>query len=208
MPVPSQPPPSEKIPGDSSGGGLYIAGAVLLIAAAVALFWWKQSSSRPATPQAASATATVAPKPEAPVTLFAPPPPPKDDTDADAGVDAGQAPVKTSGGGAPSGPGPGPCGSNCTGQATSALSSALRGRARVQGCYNRALRTSEISGSMTVSVQIGPSGQVCAASLANDSVHSNEIATCVLNRFRGQTFPPPSGGCVTVNIPIAFAIKQ
>ena len=57
-------------------------------------------------------------------------------------------------------------------------------------------------------MQVGPSGQVCNASLANDSVHSNEIATCVLSRFRGQTFPPPSGGCVTVNIPISFTIKQ
>jgi hypothetical protein len=61
---------------------------------------------------------------------------------------------------------------------------------------------------MTVSVQVGPSGSVCNASLAADSVHSSEIASCVLNRFRGQSFPPPSGGCVTVNIPISFTIKQ
>jgi hypothetical protein len=61
---------------------------------------------------------------------------------------------------------------------------------------------------MTVSVQVGLSGQVCNASLTNDSVHSNEITTCVLGRFRGQTFPPPTGGCVTVNIPISFTIKQ
>jgi hypothetical protein len=124
----------------------------------------------------------------------------------DGGADAGPAPTKTTGVG---GPGLGPCGGTCTGTATGDLSSALRGRAQsAQGCYNRALRTSEVSGSMTVSVQVGPTGQVCSASLANDSVHSNEITTCVLGRFRGQTFPAPQGGCLTVNIPISFTIKQ
>jgi hypothetical protein len=61
---------------------------------------------------------------------------------------------------------------------------------------------------MTVSVQVGPSGQVCSASLSNDTVHSSEVASCVLGRFRGQTFPPPTGGCIVANIPISFTIKQ
>ena len=189
-----------------------LAGAVVLVGAAVALFSWKRCSTLPVTQQATSVTATASapPKVESPVALFAPPPPPKLDDEPDAGVDAGKPAARSNGGSGASGaPAPGPCGSSCEGQTTSALSSALTGRARsAQGCYNRALRTSEVSGSMTVSVQVGPSGQVCAASLANDSVHSNEIASCVLGRFRGQTFPPPSGGCVTVNIPISFAIKQ
>ena len=149
-------------------------------------------------------TATAPPKAEAPVSLYAPPPPPKLDEE-DAGVDAGAPPQKSGAGPV----GPGPCSGTCTGQATGALQSALRSRAQsAQGCYNRALRTSEVSGSMTVSVQVGAGGQVCSASLANDSVHSNEISSCVLGRFRGQSFPPPSGGCVTVNIPISFTIKQ
>jgi TonB family protein len=179
---------------------------VALIAAAIALYFWKRPSPPPTTSQAATVTAT-APTVEAPVALYAPPPPPKLDDLPDAGADAGPAPAAKG----PTGSGgtaPGPCGV-CTGTANGALSSALRGRAQsAQGCYNRALRTSEVSGSMTVSVQVGPSGQVCSASLANDSVHSNEITSCVLGRFRGQTFPPPSGGCVTVNIPISFTIKQ
>jgi hypothetical protein len=61
---------------------------------------------------------------------------------------------------------------------------------------------------MTVSVQVGPSGSVCSAAITNDSVHSSEVSTCVLSRFRGQTFPPPTQGCVTVGIPISFTIKQ
>jgi hypothetical protein len=206
VPVPSQPPPpDEEIAGKSSGGGIYLAGALLLAGAALLLVFWSRKSAPPATSQTTVVvSATPPPPPEAPV--FAPPPPPKIDDEPDAGA-AVQPVAKGTGG--PVAAGLGPCGGTCTGQATGALQSALRGRAQsAQGCYNRALRTSEVSGSLTVSVQVGPSGQACSASLVNDSVHSNEISSCVLGRFRGQSFPPPSGGCVTVNIPIAFTIKQ
>lgn len=204
MSVPSNPPP-DQIPGHSSGGGLYLVGALVLIVGAVGLFFWKKSSTPPATPQTTTATATTPPKREEPAPLYAPPPPPKIEEEPDAGADAGKPAAKATGGPA----GPGPCGPNCSGETTGALSSALRARAQsAQGCYQRALRTAEVSGSMTVSVQVGPSGQVCSASLANDTVHSSEVASCVLGRFRGQTFPPPSGGCIVANIPISFSIKQ
>jgi hypothetical protein len=208
VPVTSQPPPSEEIPG-KSGGGLYLAGAVVLIAATVGLISWKSCGNK-ATQQATVVTATVsAPTVEAPVALYAPPPPPKMDEE-DAGVDAGKATAKSSGSGPAVPGGSGPCGSNCSGTATSALSSALRGTANLaRGCYNRALRNnSEVSGSLMVSVQIGPSGQVCSASIGSDTVHSSEVSSCVLARYRGQTFPAPAGGCVTANIPISFTTKQ
>jgi TonB family protein len=180
---------------------------VALAALGVGLFVWKSRSAQPTvTQQTVTVTATTPKAPDVPPPLFAPPPPPKIEEEPDAGVDAGKEAPK---GGGPAAPGPGPCGGPCSGQATGPLQSALTSRARsAQGCYNRALRTSEVSGSITVSVQVGPSGQVCSASLAADSVHSNEITSCVLGRFRGQTFPPPTGGCVTVNIPISFTIKQ
>ena len=207
MPAPSQPPPADQIPGHSSGGGPYLIGAVVLVAAAVALYFVKRSSAPPITPQTTAITAT-APPAEPPPPAFAPPPPPKLDDEPDAGSDAG-APAPKSAGGPVGAAGPGPCGAACTGQATPGLQAALRSRAQsAQGCYQRALRTSEVSGSLTVSVQVGPSGSVCSASLAADSVHSSEVTSCVLGRFRGQAFPPPSGGCVTVNIPISFTIKQ
>jgi hypothetical protein len=208
VPAPSQPPPSQQIPGHSSGGGLYLIGAVVLVAAAVALFSWKKcSTAQPVTQQTVTVTASAPPVREDPPPLFAPPPPPKLDDEPDAGLDVGKPAPK----GTVAAPGPagGPCGGTCNGAVNGALTSALRGRAQsAQGCYNRALRTSEVSGGLTVSVQVGPSGAACSASVVNDSVHSSEISSCVLGRFRGQTFPPPSGGCVTVNIPIAFTIKQ
>ena len=69
-------------------------------------------------------------------------------------------------------------------------------------------RTSEASGKLMVSVQVSPTGSVCSASITNDEIHSPEITSCVLGKFRSSTFPPPSGGCTTVNIPISFSIKQ
>jgi hypothetical protein len=59
-----------------------------------------------------------------------------------------------------------------------------------------------------VNVQIGPSGQVCGASISNDTLHSNEVSTCVLSRFRSGSFPAPSGGCVTVQIPLNFTTSK
>jgi hypothetical protein len=206
LPVNSQPPPSEQIPGHSSGGGLYLIGAVVLVGGAAALFAWKSCGAQhPVTVQSATVATSAPPVKEEPPPLYAPPPPPK--IEEDAGVDAGTPATKSSG--TPAAGGLGPCGGTCKGEASGALSSALRARAQsAQGCYNRALRTSEVSGSMTVSVQVGPSGQVCSASLSNDTVHSSEVASCVLGRFRGQTFPPPTGGCIVANIPISFTIKQ
>jgi outer membrane biosynthesis protein TonB len=184
---------------------------VLLVGAAVALFAWKTCGTPPpVTQQAATVTATVSspPKRDDPPPLYAPPPLPHVDEEPDAGADAGKPTAAPRGSGVASAGG-GPCSGTCSGESTGALSAALRGRAQsAQGCYQRALRTSEVSGSLTVSVQVGPSGQVCSASLVNDTVHSSEVASCVLGRFRGQTFPPPSGGCIVANIPISFTIKQ
>jgi TonB family protein len=207
---PSEPPPSQQMPGHApGGGGLYLAGAVVLAGGAVALIAWKSCNAPPppVVQQSVSATVTAPVHTDEPVHVFAPPALPKVDEEPDAGKPV---PKATGGTGGPTvAAGPGPCGPSCTGPGSPALSSALRGRAQsAQGCYNRALRTSEVSGSMTVRVQVGPSGQVCSASLSADSVHSDAVASCVLGRFRGQTFPPPSGGCATVDIPISFTIKQ
>jgi hypothetical protein len=208
VPEPSVPPPSEKIPGKSSGAGLYLVGIVVLLASAVGLFVWKRNANQAATQQAVTVTATAAPPPPPqPPPQVALPPPPKIETEEPTPSATASSPAAKGTG--PAGPaGPGPC-SNCQGTATGALSSAIRSTAQsAQGCYQRALRTSEVSGSMTVAVQVSASGSVCSASIAADTVRSGEITQCVLGRFRGKTFPPPQGGCVTVNVPISFSIKQ
>lgn len=210
MPAPSLPPPSGEIPGKSASGAPYVLGILVLGILAVGLFCWKSKQPPPTvTAQATSTTATATAPPPPPPPQFAPPPPPKLDDEPDAGKPVAKGSSPSSAGSATAPAGPSPC-TKCTdGQVSGALTSALRSKAQsATGCYQRALRTSEVSGSMTVSVQVGPSGSVCSASIVNDSVHSSEVSTCVLSRFRGQTFPPPTQGCVTVGIPISFTIKQ
>jgi len=184
----------------------YVVGTVVLALLGVGLFVWKSKQAEPtATPETAQVATTTATATEPKPLLHAPPPPPPVEEEPAPSANTPTS-VKAAN---PTPAGPGPCGGTCQGTAPAALSSALRGTAQsAQGCYNRALRTSEASGSMTVSVRVGPNGSVCSAQLVNDTVGSSEISSCVLGRFRGKTFPPPSGGCVTVNIPISFAIKQ
>jgi TonB family protein len=156
-----------------------------------------------------SSPAALPSPPPPPPPLYAPPPPPKLEDLPDAGATGTKSVAKGTGGTGVAASGPGTCGATCNGQASGVLSSALRGAASsAQGCYMRALRTSEASGRMTVNVQVAQNGTVCNASITDDAVHSGEISSCVLSRFRGKSFPPPQGGCVSVNIPINFSIKQ
>lgn len=202
----SMPPSSEQIPGKASNTGLYVAGIVILAALMAGLLYWKLSPEPAPAPVARTAVPTES-RPTEPPPLFAPPPPPPVEEVEDAGVDAGG---KVASGQSPQGAGKSPCSGKCgDGETSPALDAAVLGLARsAQGCYNRALRTSEVSGKLTVSVQVASTGAVCSASILNDTMGSNEIASCVLGRFRGKSLPPPKSGCVVVNVPINFTIKQ
>jgi hypothetical protein len=203
----SEPPPSEKIPGTSGGGAPYVIGILVLGVLAGGLVCWKSKQASPTTTsQSASALQVASTPPQPQLPQFAPPPPPKLDEE----IDAGAAPSAKATGQSAAPAGAGPCGKCTDGQTSPALNTALRSRVQsTQSCYNRALQhNSEVAGSMTVSVQVGSTGAVCGASIVNDTVHSTEVSSCVLGRIRGQSFPPPTSGCVTLNIPIAFATKQ
>ena len=211
----SIPPPSEQIPEKSSDARRYLAGILILGGLMAGLVYWK---TRPPEPAPAPTPAVTTPAtPVEPPPLYAPPPPPPIEEVEDAGAGSGsgsgsgsdaavKAPSSSVGGVAPKGPCTGKCGD---GEPSAALASAVNATARsAQGCYNRALRSGEASGRMTVSVQVGSTGAVCGASIVDDNVHSSEISSCILGRFRGRSFPPPKSGCVVVNVPINFTLKQ
>lgn len=192
----SKPPP----PPTKSGAGMYLLFALLLLGGAVGLYFVTKKDPPPPVVQTAPA-----PTPEVVMNTPAPPPPPKEEdlVEEDAGTDAGAGKKVATGGGG------GSCAKCGEGKISPALSSAIRNAAgAAQGCYRRALRQSAASGSMTVSVQVGSTGNVCGASIVNDSVGSSEISNCVLGRFRGNNFPPPEQGCVVVNVPINFKIAE
>jgi hypothetical protein len=61
---------------------------------------------------------------------------------------------------------------------------------------------------MTVAVKIRPTGSVCSANIASDGLGDARVAGCVLNKFRGSSFPPPGAGCADVRVPINFTPKK
>lgn len=189
----------DRVP-EKSGAGMYLLFALLLLAAAGGLYFATRKDPPPPPP------VSEAVKPPPPVMdTPAPPPPPSAEevVEVDAGTDAG--PKKVASGGS----GGGSCSKCGEGKPSGALNSAIRNAAgAAQGCYRRALRQNAASGSMTVSVQVGSTGNVCGASIVNDSVGSSEISNCVLGRFKGQNFPPPESGCVVVNVPISFKLQE
>ena len=192
------------IPGKSSGVGVYVAGIGVMAAAIIALLVWRSRSTPPPAPPPPPPTATQTAA--APPPMFAPPPPPKIETDPEPTATA------TASGGSPGGTGaggPNPCGKCGSGEGSSALSSAIQSAAGgARGCYNRALQKGAVEGRMNVSVQVGSGGQVCSAAITSDTVGSPQVSSCVLSRFQGRSFPPPAKGCVVVNVPINFTIKQ
>jgi outer membrane biosynthesis protein TonB len=190
------------IPGKSSNTGLYIAGIVVLGAATAGLLVWRFRSSQPQIVVVPPPATTTAPRP---VSQNAPPPPPRIEAEPEPTSTASATGAKASGAGGPS-----PC-AKCPSdgaEGSAALSSAIStAAAGARGCYNRALRQGEVSGKMNVSVQVGSTGQVCGAAITSDTVGSPQVSSCVLGRFQGRSFPPPTRGCVVVNVPINFTIK-
>ncbi|MEZ4298784.1 MAG: AgmX/PglI C-terminal domain-containing protein [Polyangiaceae bacterium] len=197
-----------EIPGKSSGTGLYIAGIVILGAGIVGLLYWRFGRAEQP-PQIVSAPPTASTTAAPPPPQFAPPPPPKIETEPEPTATA----TAAAGTGAQAGvaaSGPNPCAKCGQGEGSSALSSAISSAAAgARGCYNRALQKGDqATGKMNVSVQVGSTGAVCSAAITSDTVGSPAVSSCVLSRFQGRSFPPPAKGCVVVNVPINFTIKQ
>jgi hypothetical protein len=194
--------------GKSSGSGIYLLGLLLLAGGIGGIIYaTRGNDTKPPEPTA------KAPPPEqtqTPIKGPAPPPPPPIEETTEPSASASSAPVGTGKGPVGAGSGGGGVCSNCgKGKTSSALNAAIRGlQQSAQGCYNRALRTSAASGDITVAVQVGSSGQVCSASITNDTVGSNEISSCVLGRFQGASLPPPEEGCVIVSAPIHFKLAN
>jgi hypothetical protein len=187
-------------PPKSGGSGPIIIAAVLMLLLIGGLIVWKVTgSSEPAKTEAPVASATTA----APVLDEPPPPPPPPPVEADAGKPEEKKKLVGNGGA-------NPCSKECTGTATSQLTSALSGKAgQSRSCYEKALSTNAtLEGTLTVGVKVGPGGQVCSARVVADGLHDPGVSNCVVNRFAGATFPAPQGGCAEVNVPLRFMPKR
>ena len=73
-------------------------------------------------------------------------------------------------------------------------------------CYEKELQRSPIMGGKLVSqFTSGPTGQVVAVDVAEDSLGSDVVTACVSGVIRRMRFPAPRGGStVEVNYPFVF----
>jgi hypothetical protein len=194
--------PPSTVPGvPQSGNAKYAVVALLLVIGTGALFAWRSLSSQTEPPaqvvmmSSASASATAATT----STLDYIPPPPKID---DKPESKPSAKVATGGGAAPAGG----CDKTCTGAAGNDLTAALTMRGQqAKRCYNQALQNdSTLKGHVSISVRVGPSGNVCSAGVAANDMSTPAVANCAANMFRASSFPAPHGGCVDVAVPLSF----
>jgi outer membrane biosynthesis protein TonB len=196
-PLSSRPPAGVPQPG---GNIKYALVALLLLAAAGGLYVWRNNVNRdaaqvalPPVPTAAQSQATANSKLD-----DIPPPPPVEETPEAGRVGPRVATATAATGGA--------CESKCTGTSPPELAAALRVRAgQARRCYNSALASdSTLRGHVSVSVRIGPGGNVCSAVVASNDMGSPVVASCAANIFRTASYPAPHGGCVDANVPMSF----
>jgi TonB family protein len=81
-----------------------------------------------------------------------------------------------------------------------------RNLAQVRFCYEQALhQRPELAGRVNVRLMVAPTGIVQQATIAETTLASAEVESCIAQAVRRWTFPTPeSGGYVTVSYPFLF----
>jgi hypothetical protein len=193
-------PPSSSLPPagvpDSGGNAKYAVIAVVLLLAAGGLFAWRTLGSRGGTvaPPIANTPPPLQPPVNPKIEDIPLPPPPEEKPEGGTGPRIIYVPA-------------GGCTEKCTGTAPPELGSVLQVRAgQARRCYNQALSSdSSLKGKVTIEVRIGPTGNVCSATVASNDMGSPNVANCAANIFRSSGgYPAPHGGCVVANVPLSF----
>jgi hypothetical protein len=193
-PKPSLPPAG--VP--DKGNTKYALLALLMVAGIGGLLFMRSMQNKPAPAPLPSALTmpSVAPSINAKLDDV-PPPPPPDEVEEQPQQKTAVRYVAASTG----------CDGTCKGVYTTELEQALQVRAsQARRCYNQALaQDSTLKGHVTVSVRIGPSGNMCSSAVASNDMGSPVVANCAANMFRNaQSYPAPRGGCVDAKVPISF----
>jgi hypothetical protein len=185
----------------SGGNTKYALVAVVLLVGVGGIFAWRSLTNRDATPApvptVSSTVASLAPPPNPKLDDVPPPPPPEDKPEAGPGGGGSRMVAGVPGGG---------CDGTCSGVATAELGAALQARGnQARRCYNSALSSdSSLRGHVTIAVKVGPTGNVCSASVAGNDMGSPAVANCAANILRGASYPAPRGGCVVATVPLSF----
>ena len=81
-------------------------------------------------------------------------------------------------------------------------------RSQVRQCYERRLKVNNVlQGTVNVAVLVDRDGSIDQMRVGG-SLRDNEVFACVRRIVEGWRFPPPSGGCVQVNVPFALSPQQ
>ncbi|HLK35992.1 MAG TPA: AgmX/PglI C-terminal domain-containing protein [Polyangiaceae bacterium] len=187
--------PPAGVPG-SGGNAKYGIVALVLFLGIGGLVWRIMSGrSEQAPAPAPSVAMSVAPPSNPRLDDVPPPPPPEDKPEAGP---AGPRIVYVQAGG---------CEGKCVGKAPPELYQAVQVRGmQARRCYNQALsRDSSLKGHVSVNVRIGPTGNICSATVASNDMGTPNVAECAANIFRNVGgYPSPRGGCVEMNVPLSF----
>jgi urease accessory protein len=103
------------------------------------------------------------------------------------------------------GPAASACTGSCAGVATQSLVSAAMARAgQAKPCFDRALVSDRtLRGRMRVNLRVLEDGSVCAPKVLESDMPA-DMNRCVTQVLSGAPYPPPTGGCIDVTIPLAF----
>ena len=91
-----------------------------------------------------------------------------------------------------------------------AASSVLRSaQPAMQRCYERSLRTTDLSGSVKLKLRlaIDGAGKVRTSTLEASNPVPESMSSCVRDATRTLLFPPPGGGGVTFEAPLSFRTR-
>jgi len=181
----------------SGGNAKYAIVAIVLVLGIVAVVGLRKCSDRSSAPApiaSASAAPSVAPSSNPKLDDIPPPPPIEEKPEAGP---TGPRIVYVPAGG---------CEGKCSGAPPPELAQALQVRGlQARRCYNQALaQDSTLKGHVTIAVRVGPSGNVCSASVASNDMGTPAVANCAANIFRSSVYPSPRGGCVDSTVPLSF----
>ena len=72
-------------------------------------------------------------------------------------------------------------------------------------CYNTGLQQDPgMAGSVTITVKIGPNGEVSSADATSNNGLSDSVVRCIARKLKNAQFDPPGGSGSTLNVPVKF----
>jgi hypothetical protein len=92
----------------------------------------------------------------------------------------------------------------------SVIAREIRGRlGAIKACYEAGLkRNPNIGGKLQLRFEVSTVGKVTSAEIENDSMHDDEVASCIKSRVMTWRFPAPAGGSVQFSYPFIFQASK